>query len=77
MKTANDLLLKRDRELEVECQRTERALHKKDKGEKMLQDEIQKLKDVSYVYYEQRFDEALAQVKYFASGNLIYLSRMD
>ena len=43
----------------------------------MLQEEIQKLEDAAYICYEQGFDEALAQVKYFASENLIDLSRVN
>ena len=41
----------------------------------MLQEEIEKLGDVAYACYEQGFDEALAQVKHFARGAPIDLSR--
>ena len=77
LKTANDLLLQRDRELEAKCRKAEKALHEKVEEEKKQGEEIQKLKDVAYVCYEQGFDEALAQVKHFANKTPIDLSRVD
>ena len=38
---------------------------------------MERLEDVAYVCYEQGFNETLAQVKYFSSGNSIDLSRVD
>ena len=59
MRSANNLLLQKDWELKAECQWAERVLHEKDEGKKVLLEEIQKLEDATYVYYEQGFDEAL------------------
>ena len=39
--------------------------------------EIERLKDAVYMCYEQEFNEALTQVKHFASGTPIDLSNID
>ena len=38
---------------------------------------LRSLEDATYLYYEQGFDEALAQVKYFAGESSVDLSRID
>ena len=77
LQKANDLLLQWDQELEADHQRVERAARDKEKGERVLQEEIERLEDATYVCYEQGFDEALAQVKHLANGNLIDISRVN
>ena len=42
----------------------------------MLQEEIKRLEDATYVCYEQGFDKAFAQVKHFANRTPIDLSRV-
>ena len=44
---------------------------------KALGEEIEQLEDATYICYEQGFDKALVQVKHFASGSMVDLSRVD
>ena len=63
--------------MEAEHHKAKRVAHEKEKEEKVLHKEMGQLEDASYVCYEQGFDEALTQVKHFASGSTVYLSRVD
>ena len=45
--------------------------------EEVLQVEIKKVGDAAYACYEQGFDEALAQVRHFARGAPVDLSKVD
>ena len=65
----NDLLLQWDQELDVDRQKAKKVMREKEEGEKLLWEEIQKLENATYVFYEQGFDKILAQLKYFSSGH--------
>ena len=43
----------------------------------MLREEMERLEDAAYICYKQGFDEALTQVKHFANGSMVDLSRVD
>ena len=77
LQRANDLLLQRDRELDAECRKFEGVAYEKEEKIKALGEESKWLKDAAYLCYEQGFDETLTQVKHFASGSLVDLSRVD
>ena len=77
LKRANDLLAQRDRELAVERERVDREALERRASEDRLQREIEQLADAAYACYEDGFDEALAQVKHFAAGGSIDLSKVD
>ena len=38
---------------------------------------MEKLRDATYAYYEQRFDKVIAQVRHFAKGTPVDLSKVD
>ena len=77
LRRANDLLLQWDQELATECQNAEREAQERKEMEDTLQEEIEKLGNAAYASYEQGFDEAFTQVRYFAKGVLIDLSKVD
>ena len=77
LQNANDMLRQREKELEAERQRVERDALERKKVEEMLQDEVEKLGDAAYAYYEQGFDKALTQVRHFARGTPVNLSKVD
>ena len=77
LQRANELLLQRDRELKAERQRAEKVALERKEVEKVLQEQTEKLRDAAYACYEQGFDKTLAQVKHFAKGALVDLSKVD
>ena len=74
LRMANDLLLQKDQELKAKCQRAKKVLLEKAKGKRSYGRRYKSWKMLSM--YEQGFNEGPAQVKHFASGNLIDLSRV-
>ena len=71
------MLCQWERELEAKRQRAKKDALERKKVEEMLQDEVEKLGDATYAYYEQGFDEALAQVRHFAKGTPVDLSKVN
>ena len=71
------MLLQHDWELEIEHHKFEGLICEKEEKVKALGEEFKWLEDVAYLCYEQGFDKAFAQVKHFASGSMVDLSKVD